>query len=390
MENFNKYQVLAVRYPQVVHMGPHALERLGPEAKELGGRRAMVIADKGIVAAGIAQKAVDQLKASGLEVCLYSEVAPSPTLKNVNDCAASIRKQQVDLLVGVGGGSTIDVTKASAILGVHPGDIRDYLGLHQIKGKGLPKIIIPTTAGSGSEAGQAVVLKDETDDVKKVAYSRFLLADTVILDPLLTISLPRTVTVDSGLDALITAMEHFVALGSNPATDATGLEAIRLTASNLRSVYANGNDIEARYQMLLGSFLAGTASGAGLGGVHCLCYPLESVHHLTHGRANAVMALPVMEFNRPASMARFSAIAEAMGEPVDGLSLAEASKKAVSAMKEMLEDLGIKLRLRDYGIPETSLEEFADLAVTSGGRLLQNNPRTLTRDDAVALYRQAW
>lgn len=390
MGNFNRFQVLSVRYPQVVYMGPNSLEKLGPEAVELGGSRVMLIADKGIVGAGIAEKALNQLKASGLEVHLFSDVEPSPTLKNVNTCAAAVREKKIDLLVGVGGGSTIDVTKSTSILGNNPGNFQGYLGLHNIRSRGLPKILIPTTAGSGSEASQAVVLKDEVDGVKKVAHSRFLMADTVILDPLLTISMPSVVTIDSGLDALITSIEHYVALNANPATDTAALESVRLTAANIREAYGCGSNIEARYNMLIGSFFAGTSSAAGLGGIHCLCYPLESMFHLTHGRANAVMAVPVMEFNRPFSLEKFSAVAQAMGENIDGLSLAEASRKAVSAMRDILSDLGIALRLRDYNIPQEDLSKMAQFAVQSGSRLLQANPRPLTVQDAKAIYEQAW
>jgi len=383
-------QFLSVRYPQVVYMGPGSLEKLGPEAVELGAKRVMVVADKGIIGAGIAQLAIDQLKASGLEVELYSDFEASPTLKSINDCAAVVRAKKIDVLVGIGGGSSIDVAKSVSILGNHPGTMSDYLGLHNIRKPGLPKIIIPTTAGSGSEASQAVVLKDEVDGVKKVAYSRYLLSDTVILDPLLTLSMPRKVTVDSGLDALITAMEHYLALNANPATDTAALEGVRLTASNIRTVYSNGNNVEARFNMLIGSFFAGTSSAAGLGGVHCLCYPLESLIHLTHGNANAVMAPYVMEFNRPANLVKFKNIAEAMGENVEGLSLVEASKKAVSAMVEILNDLGVSIRLRDYNVSKESLSEMAESAVQSGARLLKTNPRILTVDDAKAIYEQAW
>lgn len=390
MESSTFTRILSVRYPQVVYLGSDALQKLGPEAKELGAKRVMLIADKGIVAAGIAQKVLDQLQGSGLEVYLYSEFEPSPSLASINACAKEVRERKIDLLVGVGGGSSIDVCKSTAILGTNPGTISDYLGLHNIPRPGLPKILIPTTAGSGSEASQAVVLKDETDGVKKVAYSRYLLADTVILDPLLTLSLPRTVTVDSGLDALITGMEHYLALNANPTTDIAALESVRLTGTNIRTVYANGMNAEARYNMLVGSYFAGISSAAGLGGIHGLCYPLESLYHLTHGRANAIMAVHVMEFNRPACLTKFKKIAEAMGEKTDGLSLIESSKKAITAMTEVLKDLCVSTRLRDYGISEDALPELAKIAIESGSRLLASNPRELSLADALNIYKQAW
>ena len=264
MESSAFTRVSSARYPQVVYLGSDALNKLGSEAKELGAKKVMVIADKGIIDAGIAQKVWDQLQEGGLEVHLFSEFELNPSLAGINACAKEVRERNIDLLVGVGGGSSLDVCKSAAILGTNPGTISDYLGLHNIPRPGLPKILIPTTAGSGSEASQAVVLKDETDGVKKVAYSRYLLADTVILDPLLTLSLPRTVTVDSGLDALITGIEHYVALNANPATDIAALEAVRLTAANIRTVCANGMNTKARYNMLVGSFFAGISSAAGL------------------------------------------------------------------------------------------------------------------------------
>lgn len=216
------------------------------------------------------------------------------------------------------------------------------------------------------------------------------MAETVILDPTLTISLPRKVTMDGGLDALVTAIESYISLTASPATDIAALKSIELTAQNIRTVATCGSNLEARYQMLLGSFFAGMATLAGLGGIHALAYPLESEFHLTHGLANAIIAPYVMEYNRISSIAKFRVMAEAMGEKADHLTAIESSKKVIACFREILEDLGVSTKIRDYGIPENALPDMAENAVKNGSRLLATNPRTLSVEAAYEIYSKAW
>ena len=390
MESAQIFQTFASQYPQVVYTGAGALKQLKTEVESLRAKRVMVVADAGIVDSGIAGQATDQLKGCDVEVTVFSDVAPNPTLKSVNACGAAVRENKIDLVIGIGGGSCLDTAKTGAVLGVNPGDFRAYLGMQNIPLRGLPKILIPTTHGTGSEAGQGVILKDEETEIKNVAYSRFLQADSVILDPLLTLSMPRQVTVDSGCDTLVAAIEHYISLRANHTTDLLALEAIRLVGRSFRTVYCNGKDVEGRYQMLLASFLSGIAQGSGLGGIHGLSYPLESLYHLAHGRANAVMAPAVLAFNRMASIPKFRNIAVALGENVDGLSPQEASHKAVRAVKDLLADLNVSTRLRDYNVTKESIPEMAKTATETGVRLFEVNPRRLTPDDAIVIYEQAW
>lgn len=385
----NLTQTTSFGLPNAVHIGIDSLKKLGPEATELGGSKVLVVTDKGLIAAGIADKICEELKKAGLQVLVFDEVEPSPHIKTINKCGDWVRKEQINLLVGLGGGSSLDVAKAASILATNPGGMNDYVGFNRVRQRGIPKILIPTTAGSGSEASRACMLTDDADGLKKAVLSRHLVADTAIIDPNLMLSLPKVVTVDAGLDALVHAIEGYLSPAACPATDAMALEAISLISGNLRKVFAYGNNLEARYALSVASFLAGTAMLAGLGCVHALAYPLNTRYDMTHGRSNAVLLPYVMEFNRVADLNKFKSIAEAMGENVVGLSLSEASMKAIEAVKQLIVELDVPIKLRDYGVKQ----DVASLAIEgmeSGTRLLPTNPRKVTNEDAVRIFEKAW
>jgi len=385
----NLSQTTSFGLPDAVHVGVDALQKLGTECREIGATNILVITDKGLVAAGIAEKVCDELDKSKFRFAVFDEVEPSPHTTTIGRCDELVRREKYDVLIGLGGGSSMDVAKAASILATNGGAIGDYAGFNRVGKPGIPKILIPTTAGSGSEASKGCLFTDDEDGLKKAVISRHMLGDAAIIDPVLTLSLPRVVTVDTGIDALIHAIEGYVSPAACPVTDSMALEAIRLISDNLRKVFAYGNNIKARYAMSVASFLAGTAIMAGLGCVHVLAYPLSTRHHMTHRRSNAVMLPHVMEFNRIADLNKFKAIAKAMGENVAGLTISDASMKAIDAVKKLLSDLEVSYKIRDYCITD-DVAPMAIEAMESGARLLPTNPRTISNDEAINIFKKAW
>lgn len=279
--------------------------------------------------------------------------------------------------------------KGVSVVGTNEGKVLDYVGMDVVPNKGLPKILLPTTGGSGAEVTRVFAVTDERDKVKKVVYSNYNLADIVILDPLLTISLPPGVTAETGIDALAHAIESYVSVNATPFSDILAIEAIRLISENLPVAYAKGDNIEARSNMIFAATLAGLAwASGGLGAVHGLSYVLETEFNLGHARASSVMLPHVMAFNKIGNLYRYGQIAQAMGESIEGLSAYDAAEKSVSAVKRLLGSVNISFRLTDYG---GSKESF--LKLVQGGmkqaRLFVPNPRNLTEHDVKGIYLKA-
>jgi len=284
----------------------------------------------------------------------------------------------------------MDVAKGVSILAANKGGILDFCGVNLVPKRGLPKILIPTTAGTGSEVSRALIVTDEASKLKRPLISIHALSDVAMVDPILTLSMPPTVTADTGMDALVHAIETYVSVDATPFSDILAIEAIALIAENLTMAFAKGENIEARYNMSLAATTAGLAfSSGGLGAVHALSNPLGIEYHLTHGRTNAIMLPHTMSFNLIGSPAKFAMIAEAMGEEVEGLSPMEAAALAVEAVKELLDQIKIPIRLRDYGIPQKDIPTLVNGAMKVS-RLFVLNPRNVTREDVEEIYRKAW
>jgi alcohol dehydrogenase class IV len=383
-------QFYQFRSPNLILFDESSLSQTAPQLKRLGVSRPLVVTDAGVVRAGL----LPQLEAAlaGFLLTVYDGVLPDPRVRNVEEAVAAAREGHCDGVIGYGGGSAMDAAKAAAVVLGLGGSIRDYFGLEQVRARGLPTVMIPTTAGTGSEASTAIVLLDEEAGLKKVANAVALLPDVAIVDPLLTLTVPPRVTADTGADTLVHAIEAFTASqGASPVSDALALQAIRLVAQHLRTAYADGRSRAARTAMTYAATIAGMAfTAAGLGAVHAMAYPFAEEYHVSHGRSNAVMAPHVMAFNLPANLPKFAAIAEALGERVEGHSPSVAAARAVTAVHQLLSDLDISDRLRDYGVPESALIDLADKAFTNGTRLLPNNARQLTAEDARRIYRSAW
>ena len=372
----------------VVHHGPGALSMLDGEIRKLGGRCVGVITDPGVVKAGICKRVLEGVNA---EVFSYEGVEPEPTYELIDGCVEFLGEKGCDLVIGLGGGSAMDCAKMAAVLMKNTGKVTDYFGADRVPNPGLPVIAIPTTAGTGSEASPACVFVDPEDGVKKGVRSDFIIPEVAILDPLLTLGLPQRLTASTGVDALTHSIEVYTSLRANLISDMVAEKSIRLIAEHLRVAYSNGNDVSARYGMLMGSFLGGVClASSNVGAVHALAHTLGGIHKVPHGIANALFLPYVMEFNRVACRERFARMAAFLGERVEGLSLEMASQRAVESVGKLTQDVGIPQRLSDLNIPKDSIDLIAERSIETGQRLLANNPRAMTVEEAKEILRTAY
>lgn len=379
--------VFPFRLPEVVYLGRGALDNLSSEVQKLGARKVLLITDAGVKAANLDKQVVDAIAEGGAEVDIFTEVEAEPSTGTVDRVGNLVREKGYQLLVGLGGGSPMDVTKGASILAANEGSIKDYAGIELVPQKGIPTVLIPTTSGTGSEVTPNAIFAFKEEQVKKGIVSRYLLPKVAIVDPALTLSCPAHITAATGVDALVHAIESFTALKATPHTDMYALEAIRLIAENLRTAVFNGNDVEAREKMAMGSFFAGVSlANAGVGAVHALAYPLGGKFHVSHGVSNALLLPRVMEFNCMGNLGKFAQVAEAMGEPVEGKSCREAAMLAVKAVKELVADVGIPQSLREVGVAEEDIE-FLTESAEQQTRLLTNNPRVMTAKEIETIYR---
>lgn len=369
--------------------GAGSVERLPALVAEFGAKRVLVISDKGVAAAGLVAGPQRALATAGIAVTVVDTTPPEPEVRDVDAILAAARAAGAfDAVVGIGGGSAMDVAKIVAVLLAHPATLRDYLNKTPVPGRGLPTVMVPTTAGTGAEATPNSIILVPEDELKVGIVSPMLLPDGVILDPLLTLTLPPAVTASTGMDALTHAIECYCSKKGNPFSDLYGLEAIRLIARSIRRAYRDGGDVEARHDMLLGAFYGGVCiATSSTTAVHALAYPLGGKYRIAHGLSNAMLLPFVMEFNLPGSEPRFAAMAQAMGLPVEDLAPLAAGEKMIKALYALNADLGIVSSLRDKGITERDLDGLVDGAAKVT-RLLDNNPRPMSRNDMRAIYQR--
>jgi alcohol dehydrogenase class IV len=370
--------------------GTGSFAKLAEHIQALRSRRPLVVLDKNLAEAGFHKKVADVLGQSGLKVSFFDKAEPEPRLELADEGARIARKGKCDLVVGIGGGSAMDLAKAIAAVAGNEGKAVDYLGLNKVPGSGLPTIMIPTTAGTGSEVTFTAVFVRQNLKKKEGMNSPYLYPDVALLDPELTLTLPPEPTATTGLDALCHAIESYTSTNASPMSEMISLEAIQLISDNLRACVHNGLDLEAREQMLLGSLYAGLGlANGGVTAVHSLSYPLGGKYGVPHGLANTLLLPHVMAFNLPGNLEKFAVVAEIMGEMIDGLPLREAAWLAVEAVTSLIEDCGVYTTLEDLNIPKEAFPELAKVAMTVA-RPLANNPRKLTIDDAIEIYEEAY
>ncbi|RXS90441.1 iron-containing alcohol dehydrogenase [Geobacillus sp. PK12] len=378
-------------FPPLSYVGWGALTQLVPEVKRLGGTHVLVITDPALEKIGLVEQVTSPLRQAGCSVHVYTDVVPEPPLETGEKAVAFARGGEFDLVIGVGGGSAMDLAKLAAVLAVHEGSVAEYLnltGTRTLEKKGLPKILIPTTSGTGSEVTNISVLS--LDTTKDVVTHDYLLADVAIVDPQLTVSVPPRVTAATGIDALTHAVEAYVSVNASPTSDGLALQAMRLIARSLRKAVEHGADQQARIDMANGSYLAGLAFfNAGVAGVHALAYPLGGQFHIAHGESNAVLLPYVMGYIRQSCTKRMADMLNALGGNSSFLSEEEASHRCVEELERLVADVGIPKTLGGFGIPESALESLTKDAVQQK-RLLARSPMPLLEADIRAIYQAAF
>jgi alcohol dehydrogenase class IV len=381
------YQVMV---PQTIRFGVGCLETLGDEVRKLGVKRALVVTDTGVYKAGLVDPVSEQLSKVGLSLEVFSGSEPEPTLPKLNAAAKELRKNSFDLLVGVGGGSSMDTAKGLSILLAHGGEGQDYIGVDKVPGRGIDFFMIPTTAGTGSEVTNVAIFGDPEKELKLAIVSPHILARVALVDPTLSYGCPPNVTAASGIDALVHAIESYTSTKSNTFTDAIALEAMRLIEGNIRTAVHNGSDEEARNNMSEGSLLAGIAFGnSGVAAIHALAYPLGARFHVPHGVANGVLLPYVMECNLPANLSKYAVVAQTLARKTLDLPLRAVAEQGIEVIRTLCTDIGIPLRLRDLGVPQEALEGMA-VTTMKVTRPLANNPKKLTLEDVRGIWRNAW
>jgi alcohol dehydrogenase len=369
---------------------PGASLRLGPLVAERfpSVKRVLVVTDPGFLRTGLADPPRASLERQGMQVTTYSDVLADPPEAVVEAAAAFARQQGAELVVGLGGGSSMDVAKLVAVLAGSEQPLAQMYGIGKVSGQRLPLVQVPTTAGTGSEVTNiAIVTTGET--TKMGVVSPQLYADLAVLDASLTVGLPPVVTAATGIDAMVHAIEAYTSRHKkNPLSDMLARQALSLLSNNLVKACENGRDLEARQAMLLGACLAGQAfSNAPVAAVHALAYPIGGIFHVAHGLSNSLVLPHVLRFNLPAATSHYAELAGIVVPHASGSEEARAQALIV-AMQQIAKITGVETTLQQVGITERDLDRLADDAMLQT-RLLGNNPRDLTRDDARAIYAAA-
>jgi len=369
--------------------GAGSIEQIKAIAADLGATRALIISDQGVARAGLLRKPKALLEAAGVAVTVIDSTPPEPDVGQVEAILASASAQSYDLVVGIGGGSAMDVAKIVAVLLASDVALRDLLrGKATIAKRGVPTLMIPTTAGTGSEATPNSIVLVPEDELKVGIVSPKLIPDCVILDPQMTVGLPPAITASTGMDALTHAIECYMSKKGSPFSELFALKAIALIARSIRRAYTVGSDLEARHDMLLGAYYGGMCiATSSTTAVHALAYPLGGKYRIPHGVSNAILLPYVMRFNGVGNEAKFRDVAIAMGIDVAGRSAQQATTAVVDALFALNRDLSIPADLKQWNITAADLETLVDGAAKVT-RLLDNNPRAMSRVDIASIYQQ--
>jgi len=387
--------------PQKIIFGVGAVDRVGEEAKRLGGGKILVVSDGNIEKAGILGKILKLSEEKEPDIQLYKIPTAEPTMDSARAIADMVREKKYNVVIGVGGGSCLDSAKIAAAMATNPGDVWEYCAkvkaeVRQVKNQTLPKILIPTTSGTGSEASNTLVIIEKK--YKTWITDNKVLAEVAIVDPTLTATLPPKMTAGSGMDALSHVVEALMSTRANPLSDALSLEAVRLVFENLRRAYHQGEDLEARWGMSLAATLGGWVIGfPWIGGPaiigHCLAEAFGSKYKIPHGIACA-LALPYsMEYNLPALMDKLALMTTVVGEDCTGLTTRDAAFKSIEAVLELMEDVDMPTTLREVGVPKEDLKPFAEYLVTERQYLydlITFNPRKPTLENITQLLERMW
>lgn len=386
------FQNISFTTPSII-FGMDTLNQVGKEAKKMGATRVLLLTGPNIHKTGYAEKVASLIKAESIEVeiNIQGRNTPEPSSHLPEEVAEFAKDMRADLIIGMGGGSVMDVAKMASALLTNPLTVRDYFGKEKIPNRGIPTIMIPTTSGTGAEITKHAIFLDEEAHVKKAVASSALLPNTAIIDPLLTVSCPQVVTANAGFDAFIHAAEPFVSKSSNLLTDSIALRAMSLMTKSLGPAFADGEDLEARYNMSLGALMAGLVlNNSGTSLVHALAYPIGGEFHVPHGPSLTCIILPCFDYIMVARQEKFALMAEAMGERIEGLATRDAAQLSLIAIKDLLKRLNLPTCLTDLNITDRSRVDHWAIDAHSEQRLLSRAVRKLSVDDIKSIYLNAF
>lgn len=379
-----------MKMPGTVYAGTNALERIGEIGREF--HKAALFTDPGIRKAGLTQKPEELLKQAGLEVTVLDELPAEPTCDQAQNIVDSFCRTGADLIVAAGGGSVMDLAKLASLCAPGGYTVRDLLDSPLIGKKQTAALLIPTTAGTGSEATPNSIVAVPEKELKVGIVNPAMMADYVILDGEMIRKLPRKIAAATGLDALAHAMECYTSQKANPFSDLYALEALKLIFKNLEEACLNPEALAEKNRMLLAAFYGGAAiTASGTTAVHALSYPLGGKYHIPHGVSNAMLLLPVMRFNKSACLPEFAKMYEALAAEgilkADAKDPEEKADRVLERMEEMIRHLEIPVSLKEYNVSADDLDSLVKAGMEVQ-RLLQNNKRTVTAEDAAGLYRE--
>jgi alcohol dehydrogenase class IV len=373
--------------PEVI-FGRHSLQQVGESCIRLGAKKVFIVSDPGVNEAGWLDQAIESCREAGLSYSCFSDLTTNPKDYEAEAGACIYKEQECDAIIGIGGGSVIDIAKAVAILATNGGKISDYEGVDRIEVPLPPLVMAGTTAGSGSEVSQFSVIVDSEKKKKMTIVSKSLVPDIAIIDPETLSTKSAHLTASTGLDVLTHAIEAYVSIAATPMTDVHARNAIQLVAENLRPSVASKLNSEAKEKMAMASLQAGLAfSNAILGAVHAMSHSIGGRYPMLHGDVNAVLLPYVMEFNLLAAPKKFQEIAKLLGEKIDDLSPSEAGRKAIESVKQLSLDIGAPQRLSEMGFEEEMIATISELALNDACMI--TNPRDINVADVEALLRKA-
>lgn len=377
-----------IQLPKKIMFGEGTAKDVPELVKQFGARSVFLVSDPVISKIGVTAQLAEPIQAAGIKIEIFDQVEPEPSIQAAETVVKVARGSRYDLVIGLGGGSSLDMAKLASISATNPEPMADFIGVGKVRRPGVPKILVPTTSGTGAEITMNSIISNKEEHLKLGIVSPFNIADVAVIDPLLTLSMPPKVTAATGLDALTHAVESLMSIDLNPFCEPLAIDAVKLIFQSLPVAYREGNNIAARRDMSLAAMLAGISLAiSGVLAGHAAAYSFTVT--IPHGTGCA-LALPyVMEFNAPACLPRLAAIAEAAGVAEPDKSQDKNSFNAVQAVRKLMEEVGSPTSLKQIGIMESDIESMAKNMLTVK-RLLAHNPRTFTEEDAKQLFRRMY
>jgi len=385
-----KERIIHYKVPRHIFSGIGAVAELPNVIQELEAKHCVIFTDPRVAKTEGFRLVMQTLTGAGIDPHLFNEIICEPPLELLDKTVSFSQSYDADVLIGVGGGSTMDTTKTTACLLTNGGSARDFFGFDKIEKPGLPTILLPTTTGTGSEVTRIAIFYDKETRLKEAIYSDQLYSYAAILDPRLTVSLPTEYTASTGMDALSHAIEGYISVNNTIMTDALSLGSARMFYKYIQISCADGSNIEARARLQESVMMAALSFGhSSVTAVHALGYPLGSEYHVPHGASCAMVLVPVLEYTIPEAVDRFAEMAQAINVDEPDASNEANARAFVDAIKRLYESLPIKPHLRDVGIPESAIPDMAAKAMTIE-RCLKVHPHKFTVSEVEQIYRDIY